>query len=72
MHLAVDQSDEVIKFLAARGAAVDAQDRQGRTPLDLALGEAPGGRSAARTRETGSREATAALLRELSAAGSGK
>ena len=68
MHLAVDQSDEVIRFLAAHGAAVDVKDGQGRTPLDLALGEAPGGRSAARTREAGSREATAALLRELSAA----
>jgi ankyrin repeat protein len=67
MHLAVDQSDEVLKFLAARGASVDVRDRQGRTPLDLALGEAPGGRSAARTREPGSRDATVALLRELGA-----
>jgi len=68
MHLAVDQSDEVLRFLAARGATVTVKDRQGRTPLDLALAEAPGGRSAARAREAGSREATVALLRELSAA----
>ena len=67
MHLAVDQSDEVVRFLAARGATLDVKDRQGRTPMDLALGEASGGRSAARTREAGSREATAALLRELGA-----
>jgi ankyrin repeat protein len=66
LHLAVEQSDDVIKLLAARGARLDIKDRQGRTPLDLALGEAPGGRGTPRTRAAGSREATAALLRELS------
>ena len=66
LHLAVEQSDDVIRLLVARGARLDIKDRQGRTPLDLALGEAPGGRGASRTREAGSREATAALLRELS------
>ena len=66
LHLAVEQSDDVIKLLVARGARLDIKDRQGRTPLDLTRGEAPGGRGASRTREAGSREATAALLRELS------
>jgi ankyrin repeat protein len=66
LHLAVEQSDAVIRLLVARGARLDMKDRQGRTPLDLALAEAPGGRGVARARDAGSREATAALLRELS------
>jgi ankyrin repeat protein len=66
LHLAVEQSDDVIKLLVARGARLDMKDRQGRTPLDVALGEAPGGRGAPRTRAAASREATVALLRELS------
>jgi ankyrin repeat protein len=58
--------DEVIKFLAARGAALDAQDNDGFTPLDVALGKAGGfGFSG---REGVVREGTAAVIRELMAA----
>ena len=67
LHLAVGQSDAVIRMLAARGARLDLKDRQGRTPLDLALGEAPVGRGTSRPPPAGQREATVALLRELSA-----
>jgi ankyrin repeat protein len=70
VHLAVGQSDAVVKLLAARGAKLDVKDRQGRTPLDLALGDAPGGRGA-RPRSADAREETAALLRQLIAGGSG-
>jgi ankyrin repeat protein len=67
LHLAVEQSDDVIRFLVERGAKLDIKDSQGRTPLDLLLGDAPSGRAAARTRDAGSREVTEALLRQLSA-----
>ena len=30
--------DEVVRFLAERGAKLDAKDRKGRTPLDAAMG----------------------------------
>jgi uncharacterized protein len=69
MHLSVDQSDEVIRFLASKGARLDVKDRDGRTPLDLALGGEVAGR-AARAREKGARETTIALLRELNASSS--
>ena len=68
LHLAVEQSDVVIRLLAAKGAKLDIKDRQGRTPLDLALGDAPAGRGAAgRGRAADARSTTAALLRELGA-----
>jgi hypothetical protein len=70
LHLAVDQSDEAIGFLAAHGAALDARDGRGRTPLDLAVGDSAAGRGTARPRAAGARETTADLLRRLSAASS--
>jgi ankyrin repeat protein len=58
--------DEVIKFLVAKGARPDVADRDGFTPLDVALGKAGGfGFSG---NEGVVREGTAALLRELMAA----
>ncbi len=55
--------DEVVRFLAERGAVLDAKDKRGFTPLDAALGLAGGvgfdGRSG------NPHESTAALLREL-------
>jgi uncharacterized protein len=55
--------DDVIKFLAAHGAALDAQDKDGFLPLDMALGKAGGfGFSGA---EGVLREDTAVLLRQL-------
>jgi ankyrin repeat protein len=55
--------DDVIRFLATKGAALDTPDKDGFTPLDVALGKAGGfGFSG---REGVVREGTAALLRDL-------
>ena len=55
--------DEVIRFLASKGAKLDTPDKDGFTPLDVALGKAGGfGFSG---NEGVVREDTAALLREL-------
>ena len=59
LHVAVDRGDEVVKYLAARGAKLDMKDKQGRTPLDRAA------RGSAEVRGDHARPATAALLREL-------
>jgi ankyrin repeat protein len=69
LHLAVGLSDDLVKYLVQRGARLDAKDRFGRTPLDVATGvtgaaQGRGGRGAA----PAARESTAALLRELAAA----
>ena len=57
--------DEVVQFLVDHGARLDLKDRQGRTPLDAAMGLAGGlgfdGSSSV------PRESTAALIRRLSA-----
>ena len=54
MHgAAVRGADEIIKFLAAHGAKVEARNRQGRTPLDVAL------------RRQDRSPSTVALLKEL-------
>jgi ankyrin repeat protein len=59
--------DDVIRFLAAQGAKLDTPDKDGFTPLDVALGKAGGfGFSG---NEGVVREGTAAVLRELMAAG---
>jgi ankyrin repeat protein len=61
--------DDVIRFLAAKGAKLDVPDKDGFTPLDVALGKAGGfGFSG---NEGVVREATAALLTELIAASAG-
>lgn len=58
--------DDVIRFLAAKGAALDTPDKDGFTPLDVALGKAGGfGFSG---KEGVVRPSTAALLRELTGA----
>ena len=62
--------DDVIRFLAAKGAKLDTPDKDGFTPLDVALGKAGGfGFSG---NEGVVREGTAALLRELMGAGRGQ
>lgn len=62
---AIQGFDQVVRFLAGRGAALDAKDKRGLTPLDAAMGLAGGfgfdGRSGI------NRESTAKLLRELMA-----
>jgi ankyrin repeat protein len=68
LHVAVEQSDALVQLLVTRGARLDAKDRQGKTPLDLVLGDAPAGRGA-RPRNAAAREATASVLRRLMADG---
>jgi hypothetical protein len=57
-------------LLADRGAKLDVKDKFGRTPLDVAMGVAGGGRGRGGAPPTPPpvREKTAALLRELMAA----
>jgi ankyrin repeat protein len=75
LHIAVGQGDDLVKYLAERGARLDAKDQLGRTPLDVALGV--GGGAAGRGRggrgDAGgaARASTVALLRGLSS-GAGK
>jgi ankyrin repeat protein len=74
LHVAVGVSDELVKYLVARGARLDVKDQLGRTPLDVALGAGAGaaagrGRGGRGTPSGAVRESTAALLRELAGAG---
>jgi ankyrin repeat protein len=70
LHIAVGRGDALVRFLAGRGASLDAKDKFGRTPLDVAMG-VPGGGGGGRGRGGQApapapvRESTAALLREL-------
>ena len=61
LHFAAQASDAIVKLLAAHGARLDAKDKNGRTPLDVALG---GGRGRAGA-VVAPRQSTAALLRQL-------
>jgi ankyrin repeat protein len=66
LHVAAAQrGDDFIRFLTGNGARMDVTDKQGRTPLDIALG-AGGGRGRGRAQPV-AREGTAALLRQLMA-----
>jgi hypothetical protein len=56
----------VIEYVASKGAKLDRRDRQGRTPLDLALGAGGPARAQGRAaRAAQVNEKTAALLRDL-------
>ena len=60
--------NSVIEYAASKGAKLDRRDKQGRTPLDIALGAGTGGRRGGRpTTAPVVNEKTAALLRELMA-----
>ncbi len=62
LHFAALSSDATVKLLAEHGAQLDIKDKQGRTPLDFALGAGGRGRAGALPV---ARESTAALLRQL-------
>jgi ankyrin repeat protein len=62
MHFAAQVSDDTVRYLAAHGAQVDRRDRQGHTPVDLALGIGARGRAGG---PPPVRQGTAALLRQL-------
>jgi ankyrin repeat protein len=62
LHFAVTGRDDgFIRFLIEHGARPDLKDRQGRTPLEVALGVGGRGRGGAQP----ARESTVALLRQL-------
>jgi len=69
MHFAAQVSDEIVRYLAAKGAVLDAKDKQEHTPVDLALGIGARGRAGG---PPPVRQQTAALLRELIAQRDGK
>jgi uncharacterized protein len=74
LHIAAGRgSDDVVRFLASRGAKLDMKDKQGHTPLEVAGGvggAGGGGRGAPGGRGGGPaavHESTVALLRQLTA-----
>jgi ankyrin repeat protein len=62
LHFAALSMDSVVALLAENGAKLDAADKQGRTPLDMALGKGGPGRAGAAAVP---RQTTATLLRRL-------
>ena len=64
LHFAALSMDSVVELLVMNGANLDAADKQGRTPLDMALGKGGPGRAG---QAATPRPATAALLRKLGA-----
>jgi ankyrin repeat protein len=68
MHFAAQVSDDIVRYLAGRGARLDPRDKQGRTPVDLALGIGARGRAGG---PPPVRQGTAALLRQLISESSG-
>jgi uncharacterized protein len=68
LHGAAEKGfDQVVKFLAEQGGKLDARDRQGKTPLDAALGLAAGGGGGFDGSRKDVHESTAALIRQLMA-----
>jgi Ankyrin repeats (many copies) len=64
LHFAAHASDDIVKFLAEKGAPLDAKDKQGRTPVEMALGVGLHGHAGG---PPAVREGTANLLRQLMA-----
>jgi len=62
MHFAAQVSDDIVRYLAGHGAALDVKDKQNHTPVDLALGIGARGRAGG---PPPVRQQTAALLRDL-------
>jgi uncharacterized protein len=65
LHFGAQASDDIVKFLAANGAKLDVKDKQGRTPVEMALGVGLHGHAGGPPTV---REETADLLRQLIAA----
>src|SRR6185369_10601535 len=68
LHQAVGRGDDIVKFLVEKGARLDAKDKFGRTPLDVANGVPGGagrGRGGAPAEPPPVYQETAALLKEL-------
>jgi hypothetical protein len=55
-------TDAMVLFLLEKGAHVDVTDKQGRTPVDMAMGKGLRGRAGGPVKP---REETAKMLREL-------
>jgi ankyrin repeat protein len=64
LHFAALSMDSVVELLVMNGANLEAKDRQGRTPLDMASGKGGAGRAGAAAVP---RPRTIALLRKLGA-----
>jgi ankyrin repeat protein len=62
LHFAALSMDSVVKLLAENGAKLDIADKQGRIPLDMALGKGGPGRAGAAAT---ARPTTVALLQRL-------
>jgi ankyrin repeat protein len=62
LHFAVEFGDSIVRYLAEKGAVLDVKDKQGRTPLDVALGVGVRGRAGG---PAPVRDSTVALLRQL-------
>ena len=67
LHIAAQRGqNSMIEYLAGKGAKLDRRDKQGRTPLELALGAGGPSRAQGRAaRAAQVNEKTAALLRDL-------
>jgi ankyrin repeat protein len=64
LHFGAQASDDIVKFLVASGARLDVKDKQGRTPVEMALGIGLHGHAGGPPTV---REGTANLLRQLMA-----
>jgi ankyrin repeat protein len=64
LHFGAQASDDIVKFLVAKGAKLDVKDKVGRTPVEMALGVGLHGHAGGPPTV---REGTANLLRKLMA-----
>ncbi len=65
LHFGAQASDDIVRFLAEKGAKLDVKDKQGRTPVEMALGIGLHGHAGGPPTV---REGTANLLRQLMSA----
>jgi ankyrin repeat protein len=65
LFAAVPRGDSIVKFLVERGADLDVKDKQGRTPLDVAMGITNAFNDPRGAPRSAARESTVALLKRL-------